>query len=108
MPKQLPADLLDRVTGYLADRPKGLTLAELETFLEGVASRRSLQRRLDEWVRSGAIRAKGVRRGRRYFSATTPTPNVAYGIAEAARPVLPQQNFEAQATIPVSTAGEDI
>jgi hypothetical protein len=95
MPKYLPGDLLKRVTGYLAEHSGGRTLAELEALLEGVASRRTLQRRLDEWVRSGAIRASGVRRGRRYFAAVT-------GVAE---PPPRSAGSDIQATIPVSSAG---
>ena len=98
MPKQLPADLLLRVTAYLAERPGGRTLAELEALLEGVASRRTLQRRLDEWVRAGALRALGVRRGRRYFTATP-------GVAE---PAPRHDGSDIQASIPVSSHGQEI
>src|SRR3569833_3687091 len=98
MPKQLPADLLLRVTDYLAERPGGRTLAELEALLEGVASRRTLQRRLDEWVRDGALRATGIRRGRKYFSAA---PGVA---VRAPR----REGSDIQSSIPVSSHGQDI
>jgi len=69
MPKRLPADLLERAKTALGRHPEGLTLADLQALLEGAASRRSLQRRLDQWLRRQAIRAEGERRGRRYFSA---------------------------------------
>lgn len=98
MPKHLPADLLRRVTAYLAERPRGRTLAELEALLEGVASRRTLQRRLDEWVRGGALRATGIRRGRRYFTAAS-------GVAE---PVPRREGSDIQASIPVSSHGQGI
>ncbi len=67
MPKLLPDDLLDRVTNALDATSQGLSLAELQGALKDVVSRRSLQRRLNVWVRSGAIKAEGNRRGRRYF-----------------------------------------
>ena len=73
MPKLLPGDLLARVTGVLAAGSQGLSLAELQDALKGVVSRRSLQRRLNVWVRSGAIKSQGARRGRRYFSARNDT-----------------------------------
>ena len=69
MPKLLPDNLLERVTNELAADPRGLSLAELQEALKGVVSRRSLQRRLDMWARSGAIKTEGIRRGRRYFPA---------------------------------------
>jgi hypothetical protein len=98
MPKHVPADLLLRVTAYLGERPGGRTLAELEALLEGVASRRTLQRRLDEWVRGGALRATGIRRGRRYFTA-------APGVAESAPR---REGSDIQASIPVSSHGREI
>ena len=67
MPKLLPDDLLDRVTNALDATSQGLSLAELQGALKDVVSRRSLQRRLNVLVRSGAIKAEGNRRGRRYF-----------------------------------------
>jgi hypothetical protein len=67
MPKQLPPDLLERVKTLLDEHPGGLTLADIEHSFRNVVSRRSLQRRLDEWTRAQAIRAAGIRRGRRYF-----------------------------------------
>jgi hypothetical protein len=105
MPKRLATDLLERVAAQLAGRAGGRTLAELEALLEGVASRRTLQRRLDEWVRRGSIRAEGVRRGRRYFSIG-PSPA---GIAEP----LPTTGYvvrpaDIQPLIPVSTQGQEI
>ena len=74
MPKQLPSDLLERVISELADHARGRGLAQLQALLKGVASRRTLRRRLDEWVREGAIRAEGIRRGRRYFALAARAP----------------------------------
>jgi hypothetical protein len=109
MPKQLSADLLERVTTYLANRPEGRSLAEIEGLLRGIASRRSLQRRLDEWVRSGAIRARGVRRGRRYLSAYAIVPaNAQHGSLRVEQPARAQRDSEIPATVPVSIAGKEI
>lgn len=108
MPKQLAPDLLERVNTHLAHHPEGQTLAELEALLEGIASRRSLQRRLAAWVRSGAIHAEGVRRGRRYFSTTATKPGVAPVIPATGQPPHPTQDSEAQASVPISIAGGEI
>jgi fido (protein-threonine AMPylation protein) len=69
VPTQLPATLLEQVQKALRDAPKGLALHELETRFGGVVSRRSLQRKLIDWESQGALRAVGIRRGRRYFSS---------------------------------------
>src|SRR5208283_196285 len=106
MPKRLPADLLERVKSALARHPEGLTLADLQRLLERSASRRSLQRRLGQWLRRQAIRAEGERRGRRYFNAapsdsnviTPPTGSLAIA---ATSPAVHE-------SVPISTAGRDI
>jgi Fic/DOC family len=106
MPKQLPADLLQRVKNALAQHPEGLALAELQLLLEGAVSRRSLQRLIDQWLQRQAIRAEGQRRGRRYFNSaladshviTPPTGQ----ITMASTPPVVQQS------IPLSTAGHDV
>src|SRR3982074_3582435 len=76
MAKRLPIDLLEQVQTALRDHPAGLALRELEARLTGVASRRSLQRKLNGWQRKGLVRAVGIRRGPRYLLAppTGPTP----------------------------------
>jgi Fic/DOC family len=93
----------------LRGHPEGLTLSDLQALLRGVASRRSLQRRLDEWVREGAVRAQGVRRGRRYFSA--PEAERELEISPPARPSEPAAAPNSTATpnlVPVSAAGREI
>jgi hypothetical protein len=107
MPKRLPPDLLERVVATLGQHPKGLALADLETRFRDVASRRSLQRKLDHWVRRGAIRADGVRRGRRYFAgaaspdSTAVTPKTGALTMSSAAPAV-------DTGVPVSTAGQKI
>jgi len=106
MPKRLPSDLLERVKTALSRRPEGLTLADLQALLEGAASRRSLQRRLDEWLRRQAIRAEGERRGRRYFNVA---PSDSKVITPPAGPLPIASILPAvQESVPLSAAGQDI
>ena len=58
MPKQLPADLLDRVRAELAAMPDGIAIENLSVRLASLVSRRSLQRKLADWVAAGHIRAE--------------------------------------------------
>ena len=81
MAKRLPADLLEQVQAALRDHPAGLALRELEARLPGVASRRSLQRKLNGWQRTGLVRVVGIRRGHRYLLASTLGPAVATAVA---------------------------
>ena len=106
MPKLLPNDLLERVTNALAAAPRGLSLAELQEVLKDVVSRRSLQRRLDVWARSGAIKTEGIRRGRRYF----PTGNntVPAAAAEVGQPASPSEAEAATSSVVVSAAGRQV
>lgn len=107
MPKLLPADLLDRVAALLREQPSGLTLAELEQLLRDVVSRRSLQRRLDEWTRGQQIRAEGVRRGRRYFAAANPGASA----VSSPPPAVVRPTADSTATsspIPISVAGQEV
>lgn len=100
MPKQLPADLLDRVTAELARRPDGAAIGELAGSLAPSVSRRTLQRKLPQWVAVGHIRAEGRYRGRRYFDPLT---------AEAGQPVPPIVPEPRRAgSIPVSAKGAEI
>jgi hypothetical protein len=107
MPKQLPPDLLERVKALLYQQPQGMSLADFQKSFQGVASRRSLQRRLDKWTRQKAIRAEGVRRGRRYFESPTPGADqvaapLTGALAVAGRPP------EVTPSVPISTAGREI
>lgn len=65
--------LLDAVQSALRSIPDG---AQVETLVERLnvpVSRRTLQRRLAEWSSTGAIRAEGTGKGRRYFAVDAPT-----------------------------------
>jgi fido (protein-threonine AMPylation protein) len=107
MPKRLPLDLLQRVTTVLDRHLEGLTLADLEASLKDVVSRRSLQRRLDQWARQNAIRAEGVRRGRRYFSlsASPQSHAIAPPTGELTVSGAPP---ETSTGIPISAAGQEV
>ena len=107
MPKPLPPDLLDRVKAVLQQHPQGLALADLETSLRGVVSRRSLQRRLDEWTRGRDIRVVGVRRGRRYFEPQTP-PAAQIITPSAGSLSLTGVQPEVTPAISISTAGREV
>ena len=104
MPKLLPDDLLERVTTALVADPQGLSLAALQEALKDVASRRSLQRRLDVWARSGAIKAEGIRRGRRYFPAGNNTAPTA--AADVGRPAGPSDPEAVTSSVAISAAGQ--
>ena len=106
MPKLLPADLLDRVTNALAADSQGLSLAELQIALKDVVSRRSLQRRLDVWARSGAIKTEGIRRGRRYFPAgNSAVPTAAPEMGQPGSALEPEP---VTASAAISAAGRQI
>jgi hypothetical protein len=103
MPKRLPEDLQQRVKNLLAQHPEGLAPGQLLEALNGAASRRSLQRRLDSWVRKQLIRATGVRRGRRYFGEISASPVIIASAVEES-PNSPST----EASIVLSTSGEQV
>ena len=106
MPKLLPDDLLERVTNALTAAPRGLSLAELQGALKDIVSRRSLQRRLDVWVRSGAIKAEGIRRGRRYLPAgNNAAPTLA---ADVGRPASASEPEAVTSSVAISAAGQQV
>ena len=106
MPKLLPNDLLEHVTNALAADPQGLSLAQLQEALKDIVSRRSLQRRLDVWARSGAIKAEGIRRGRRYFPAGNDTALTA--ATDAGRPASPTEPEAVRSSVAISAAGQQV
>jgi hypothetical protein len=104
MAKRLPVDLLEQVQAALRDQPAGLGLRELEARLTGVASRRSLQRKLNGWERKGLIRAVGIRRGRRYLPASPLGPAAATAVA----PVTTTLSSTDDDGVPLSTAAREL
>src|ERR1700719_2119449 len=102
MAKRLPVDLLEQVHAALRDHPAGLALRELEARLTGVASRRSLQRKLNGWQRKDLVRTVGIRRGRRYLLVSPPAAATA---AASATLTLSSTDDDG---IPLSTAGREL
>jgi len=100
----VPANLLDQVLSQLARYPRGASLEDLLRPLSAVVSRRSLQRRLAEWVRLGKIQAEGVLKGRRYLLLVPPFryPPAGERAAYSVREPL-QEGY-----VPVSTVGEEV
>jgi fido (protein-threonine AMPylation protein) len=86
----LPANaLLAAVLDALRAMPGGAAIDELSHQFSQRVTRRTLQRRLAEWAASGAIRAQGAGKARRYFAADVPgsaiaLPRASLAIAEAA------------------------
>jgi Fic/DOC family len=109
MPKQLPADLLERVRAELATFPDGRAMEDLSARLTNLVSRRSLQRKLADWVADGQIRAEGSRKGRRYFLPVSPAGRT--NIASAIAPPESNTSFVQSVTDdypPISTAGREV
>jgi Fic family protein len=100
MPKQLPLDLLQRVTSELERVVGGVSIEELTQSLAHAVSRRSLQRRLAEWVTAGLLRAEGARKGRRYF---LPKPNNVGAPPEEVKPTTSGEIY-----LPTSHDGREI
>jgi Fic family protein len=107
MPKRLPDDLLARIQAELREHSDGLALHELEARLAGVASRRSLQRRLKAWQRKGLVRAEGIRRGLRYLlpEPTAVTPDDVVAVAASKSSAVATLSDE---SIPISVVGREI
>jgi len=108
VPKRLPSNLLDQVAALLRKHPEGLTLGEIEESFRGVASRRSLQRRLDHWVRHHDLRDKGIRRGRRYLALSLEDATPVEVEPPAAGTTLATPPPQVSTGIPISKAGEEI
>lgn len=106
MPKPPITPFLTAVLSVLRGAPDGAAVEGLMQALPEPVSRRTLQRRLAEWVVSGVVRAEGIGKATRYFAVeapagtaiTTPGP-AALGIT----PVLPTLEY-----VPVSDEGQAI
>ena len=101
MPKRLPANLFDKVADELSKRPEGVATDELARLLASSVSRRTLQRKLAQWMAAGQIRAEGNRKGRRYFALQQ-----APGSSLRPPPVHAEQ--EHGGSVPVSAEGAAI
>lgn len=105
MPKKLPADLLDRVIAELRRVPQGAQIDGLAKHLSPDVSRRTLQRKLPEWVGAGAIRAEGTGKGRRYFALHSVATIVGSGDLQSPGPDI---KGSGDVTIPLSGEGTEI
>jgi hypothetical protein len=110
MPKQLPADLLARVQTELAAFPDGGAIVDLAARLAKFVSRRSLQRKLSDWVAVEHIRAAGSKKGRRYFLPVSPAERAI--IPSAATPAESNSSSAVQSGAddypPISTAARAV
>ncbi len=66
MPKKLPEDLSAQIEAEIARHPEGVSSDDLHVVLAGVASRRTLQRRLRDLVEAKKVAISGKGRGLRY------------------------------------------
>jgi hypothetical protein len=104
MSQQVSQTVLDQVLQLLQQHPGGLSIEELATALAKDVSRRTLQRRLAEWSRSGEIRASGIRRGRRYLAPVVITPATGTIALQGSAPdVRVEEGY-----VPLSAAGAEI
>lgn len=110
MPKQLPADLFERVRAELATLPDGGAIEDLTARLRDLVSRRSLQRKLADWAANGQIRAEGTKKGRRYFLPLAPAGRTI--IASAVTPPESNTSFVVQSASddypPISIVGREV
>ena len=71
MPRRLPNKIDERVLVLIKDAVDGIGIEALDSALGGQISRRSLQRRLSEWVATGVVVAQGKTRSTRYLVRNT-------------------------------------
>jgi hypothetical protein len=64
--QQLSSDIEKRITEAIRRHPEGIGIAGLLALLDGVISRRSLQRRLASLVEEGTVVSEGITRGAKY------------------------------------------
>lgn len=101
MPRKLPAEINQKILKALELQPDGLRIEVLQKCLEGLISRRSLQRRLAELDMDGAIQKIGEGKGTHYR-----LPAV-QGVASI---VLQPVSVEAagEVYIPISLEGKEV
>ena len=101
MPKQLPADLNEQLLAALVARPEGLGIDALAAHCAGVASKRTIQRRLSDLIKDGRVTSEGDARALRYRLAPVT------GRAELTMPPAQVQG-EGEAYVPLSPAGAEV
>lgn len=97
MPRRTPPDLEQRLLKALAGSPQGVPMQTLESAFQGLASRRTLLRRLTGLASQGVIEPVGTGRGLRY-RLTAPQG------ARQAAPIREESSTDDDA-IPLSTTG---
>lgn len=106
MPRKLPAEINQKILKALEGQPDGVRVKLLLEWLEGLISRRSLQRRLAELDKAGAIRKVGEGKGTRYKLPTVQAE--ASVIVSPASLAFTGGEVYVEAYIPVSSKGEEI
>ena len=101
MPKKLAIDTEARISAEIAGHQAGVGMDALHALVKDVISRRSLQRRLAQFVAEGKVVREGNQRGVRYRLASV---SVEAGITLP----LPVVEATAEAYIPISPEGEEI
>lgn len=101
MPKKLPADLTALIEAEIGRHPDGVGIDDLHAVLAGVASRRTLNRRLGELVAASKLVLAGRGRSLRYRK-----PGVSE--AEAVGNVRLSRVLEAGIYVPLSPAGQEV
>lgn len=101
MPRKLPEDLAALIEAEIGRHPEGLGIDDLHAVLAGIASRRTLNRRLGELVGASKVVPAGRGRSLRYRR-----PGVSE--AEAAGNVRVSRVLEAGIYVPLSPAGQEV
>ncbi len=104
MPKKLSEDLTERIEAEIARHPDGVGIDDLQTGLDDIVSRRSLQRRLASLVAQQRIRAEGEGRAFKYRGRTGDVTIALQGVSTT----VSVGQVAAEAYVPTSTEGEDI
>jgi hypothetical protein len=98
-------ELLEDVLAALRASPDGAAIDELMHRLPHAGSRRTLQRRLAEWSSSGAIRAQGTGKARRYLAVAASSETI---ITPGTASLGPVSSPPAVEYVPLSAEGQAI
>jgi hypothetical protein len=101
MPKKIAIEINGRIIKEIGRIPGGIGMDELHSLVEDVISRRSLQRRVSQFVNEGKLVREGKQRGVRYRVA----PITGEGHVTGS---VPHLQASAEVYVPISTEGEEI
>ncbi|OHC63430.1 MAG: cell filamentation protein Fic [Rhodocyclales bacterium GWA2_65_19] len=104
MPKKLAEDLNIRIEAEIARRPDGIGIDDLHAVLAGIASRRTLQRRLALLVEQQRICAEGEGRALKYRAGSGDVTVVLQGVSATAS----AGQLAAEVYVPTSPESEEI